>query len=91
MTTTDIKDTTYTNGSAAVKTAKDAAARVKDAVSDAAIQAQATATDALDAGLGEYDRLSRQSARFVRENPGVAVAGALGVGLILGLALRLRD
>lgn len=32
-----------------------------------------------------------ESARFVRENPGVALAGALGVGVLIGLALRGRD
>jgi ElaB/YqjD/DUF883 family membrane-anchored ribosome-binding protein len=31
-----------------------------------------------------------QGARFVRENPGLALAGALGLGLIIGLSVRGR-
>lgn len=33
---------------------------------------------------------SDEGARFVRENPGVALAGALGLGVIIGLAMRGR-
>lgn len=31
---------------------------------------------------------SAEGARFVRENPGLALAGALGLGLLIGLSVR---
>jgi len=31
------------------------------------------------------------TAHFVRENPGLAVAGAIGVGVLIGLMVRNRD
>lgn len=36
-------------------------------------------------------RGSDNTAQFVRENPAIALAGAVGVGILLGLALRGRD
>lgn len=35
-------------------------------------------------------RGSDETARFVRENPALAMAGAVGIGILLGLALRDR-
>lgn len=39
----------------------------------------------------ELRKMTDSGAKFVRENPGTAIAGALGVGVLLGLALRGRD
>lgn len=40
---------------------------------------------------GAAQRGTDQGAQFVRDNPALALAGAAGVGLLLGLALRPRD
>lgn len=34
------------------------------------------------------DRHTKDGVRFVRENPGMAIAGAVGAGIVLGLLLR---
>ena len=36
-------------------------------------------------------QLTESGSRFVRENPGLAVAGAIGVGVLIGLMVRNRD
>ncbi|SNT23260.1 DUF883 family protein [Tropicimonas sediminicola] len=42
--------------------------------------------------LGETaQQATEEGARFVRENPGLALAGALGVGLLIGLSVRGRS
>lgn len=63
--------------------------------------AKASVQDGLDQAHETLDRVSSQAQRelrkvtdqtteFVRENPGVAIAGAVGVGILVGLALRQR-
>ncbi|PJI84468.1 hypothetical protein BC777_3528 [Yoonia maricola] len=39
----------------------------------------------------ELRKVAETGTKFVRENPGTAIVGALGVGILLGLALRGRD
>ena len=39
----------------------------------------------------EIGKLTESGSRFVRENPGLAVAGAIGVGVLIGLMVRNRD
>lgn len=82
--------------------AKSTAAAITEAATDTIGQsleaAQETATQAAEhakqvteqAG-DEVRKLADSGTKFVRENPGMAVAGAVGVGLLLGLALRSRD
>ncbi|WP_208347031.1 DUF883 family protein [Pseudaestuariivita rosea] len=36
------------------------------------------------------EKVSREGSRFVKENPGLAIAGAVGVGVIIGLMIRNR-
>lgn len=49
------------------------------------------AADAARREVGEVARrTSDEGARFVRENPGLALAGAVGFGVLIGLALRGR-
>lgn len=38
----------------------------------------------------ELRKLTETGTKFVRENPGTAVAGAVGLGILVGLALRGR-
>jgi ElaB/YqjD/DUF883 family membrane-anchored ribosome-binding protein len=60
--------------------ARDEIGRRAGAARNAAADAQAQATDALTRGGDE-------TARFVRDNPGAALAGAVGIGVLIGLAL----
>ncbi|WP_130409740.1 hypothetical protein [Thalassococcus sp. S3] len=46
---------------------------------------------ALAKGSDEIDRISQQTGKFVRDNPGIALAGAAGLGLLVGLILAKRD
>lgn len=62
-----------------VETAQDTAAELGNQAAEVAEQAKA-----------EVRKQGEAGARFVRENPGMAVAGALGVGFLLGLTLRGR-
>jgi len=62
-------------------------ATAQDASTEASLQAQIAAERAND----EMRKLSETGTNFVRENPGAAVVGAVGVGILLGLALRGRD
>ncbi|MEL6644826.1 MAG: hypothetical protein AAFQ79_12910 [Pseudomonadota bacterium] len=55
-----------------------------DAIKEASAVAQKRTEEAVTNTVNE-------GARFVRENPGVALAGAVGVGVLIGLALRGRD
>ncbi len=59
----------------------------QEAATEARLQAQIAAERAND----ELRKMTETGTKFVRENPGTAVVGALGVGLLLGLALRGRD
>ncbi len=60
---------------------------VQDAATEASLQAQIAAERAND----EIRKLADTGTKFVRENPGAAVVGAVGLGILLGLALRGRD
>ena len=74
----------------AKETAMDVADKAKEKASDTVAVAQEKIDYAIERGSDEFERLSRNSREFVRENPGIAVAGAVGVGILLGLALRHR-
>ena len=52
--------------------------------------AQDTIADTSDRLQTEVNNLTKNSKAFVKDNPGVAIAGALGVGVLVGLALRNR-
>ncbi|MEO1155494.1 MAG: hypothetical protein AAFV31_14290 [Pseudomonadota bacterium] len=71
---------TPTRGEKLRQNAETAAQGVRDGAAAARDRAGETVTRSMDEG-----------ARFVRENPGAALAGALGVGVLIGLALRGRD
>lgn len=77
------------------KNGKDrSAAAIKDDVTERVEEtlnaAQDNVMQAADQVTEEFHKISESSKQFVRENPGAAVAGALGVGVLLGLALRGR-
>jgi ElaB/YqjD/DUF883 family membrane-anchored ribosome-binding protein len=62
-----------------------------DAVKDTAVEARLQAEIAAERATDEINKLTESGTKFVRENPGTAVVGALGVGILVGLALRGRD
>ncbi|MEW2913631.1 hypothetical protein [Leisingera sp. JC11] len=68
--------------------------RLADRAKEQAAQTVQKAQENLEAGIdyskGEIERLASQSQDFIKKNPGLAVAGALGAGILLGLALRKR-
>ncbi|WP_420862970.1 hypothetical protein [Algirhabdus cladophorae] len=71
----------------AAKTLEKGVQAAQDTFEQAAFQAE-LATE--QAGT-ELRKITDASAKFVRNNPGTAVAGAVGVGILVGLALRGRS
>lgn len=90
--TTTTETTQRPDTSSASKSAS--ADSLADRAKEQAAQAVQTAQEHLDAGIkyssGELQRLADQSQDFVKKNPGIAIAGALGAGILLGLAMRRR-
>ena len=84
---TDVKkrasDTLEKGVEVAQETATQASEQAKVAVDQAKV--------AVDQAGEEIRKLAETGTQFVRENPGAAVAGAVGVGILVGLALRGRD
>ncbi|SFS21232.1 hypothetical protein [Yoonia litorea] len=62
-----------------------------EAVKGSAAAAQDTVGQATEQAGEELRKLTDAGTKFVRENPGAAIAGAVGVGILLGIALRNRD
>lgn len=59
----------------------------QDAAAQAAEQAQLATMQASD----EMRKVAETGTQFVRKNPGAAIAGAVGLGILVGLVLRGRD
>ena len=85
---------------AAVK-AKDAAYKARDAASDSVHELRESARETAEKAKETGRRYAEQGNEMlfdarveaedvVRRNPGLAVAGALGVGVLIGLALKTR-
>lgn len=77
--------------------AKHVAETAKDSVYDVRERATSAAHDARDRAEYEFERGKEQigaardeAERAVKSNPGLAVAGALGVGVLIGMALTSR-
>lgn len=65
--------------------------RASKAIEDGIETAQETAQQVTQQASDEIRKLTETGTKFVRENPGAAIAGAVGVGVLVGLALRNRD
>lgn len=64
--------------------------RVRDEIGHRAERAQ-HATQAAGQQVAEAAQsATEQGTKFVRDNPGLALAGALGVGVLIGMAMRER-
>ncbi|WP_052272361.1 hypothetical protein [Leisingera sp. ANG-M7] len=64
--------------------------RAKEQAQEAVEQAQESLQAGISYSKSEIERLTSQSQDFIKKNPGLAVAGALGAGVLLGFALRRR-
>ncbi len=71
----------------AAKTIEKGVEAAQDSFEQAAFQAELAKEQAGE----ELRKLTDSGTKFVRENPGTAVVGALGLGILVGLALRGRD
>lgn len=71
---------------------KDAVAeRAKAQLEESLAQTQQALDKVAAQTSDELRKLGDTSSKFVRENPAIAVAGALGVGVLIGFALRGRS
>lgn len=70
---------------------KKAAAAAAETAQQSVETAQEVVADTVEKTTDEFQKLAHSGKQFVRENPGTAIAGAIGVGILLGLALRGRD
>lgn len=62
----------------------------KSAFDESIADARASLEEIADEAQSQARRLGEQTPKFVRDNPGVALAGAVGLGVLVGLALRSR-
>jgi len=67
------------------------AKEARSALEDGVVATQDSLKTARDAAQKQLAQTSEKGVAFVRENPGLALVGALGVGVLLGLALRKTD
>lgn len=68
-------------------TLQDAKAMLDDGIADARDAVGEIAEDLQT----EVRRVTERTNSFVKENPGVALLGAMGVGILVGLAIRSRN
>ncbi|MCE8548479.1 hypothetical protein KBY25_21935 [Ruegeria pomeroyi] len=70
------------------------AEEIAERVKATAAQSFQQLNEQLDAGLKygseQVQRISKDGQAFVAKNPALTVAGAVGIGVLLGLALRKR-
>ena len=69
---------------------KTLAANAKASVEETLEKANETLDQVSTRAQSEIRKAKEQTTDFVKENPGVAVAGAFGIGILVGLALRQR-
>lgn len=65
--------------------------RATEAVKENVDHVQAAAADVAKRASKEAETLVKSGSKFVKENPGMALAGAAGLGVLLGLALNRRS
>lgn len=64
--------------------------KVRDAIGARARDMQSRGSDAQRELSDQVSRATEEGTRFVRENPGLALAGAVGIGVLIGLSMRSR-
>tara|TARA_R100000750_G_scaffold32849_3_gene21038 strand:- start:4924 stop:5220 length:297 start_codon:yes stop_codon:yes gene_type:complete len=88
----DMSNTTkdrVANGAAeAAEAGAEYARAAREAASERLEEAQEHIDRAFTEGRHEFERAAARSSQVVRDNPLLAVAGAVGVGVLVGLALR---
>lgn len=95
MANTHTNADTVTDHSAANSTrtekAREAVSKAQDTVQDISDTARLKASYAVDAGVEHAQTVQNEFDSAVRRSPTLAVLGALGVGVALGLMLNRRD
>lgn len=71
--------------------AKDKTQELRETVEKTVEDGARVAEDAVARAQDNVRVASRSASDAVRENPGIAMAGALGIGVLLGLALARRS
>lgn len=89
MATETANHDTKSNG--ADKSAAQFKEQAAEAIKENADKVQAAASDAAKQVSAHAEALTKSSMTFVKENPGTALAGAVGLGVLLGLALNRRS
>jgi ElaB/YqjD/DUF883 family membrane-anchored ribosome-binding protein len=84
------RDETQTSGSTPTDRIKEAVSHTQDKVHDVGEQVRDTATQTAERGLDRVQTVQGDFDMAVRRNPTLAVLGALGVGVVVGLALTRR-
>ncbi|MCL3880737.1 hypothetical protein [Marivita sp. GX14005] len=75
----------------AQQTVREAAATAEEHVRDAAHSVAERTSHAVDRGAEHASALQHEFDTMVRRNPTAAILGAVGVGILVGMALRGRD
>lgn len=88
--TSNSKDRAANGAAEAAEAGANYARAAREAASDRLEEAQEHIDRAFAEGREEFERAAVRSTNFVRDNPLMAVAGAVGVGVLVGLALRNR-
>ncbi|SNS52506.1 DUF883 family protein [Antarctobacter heliothermus] len=86
---TDNSKDRVANGAAdAAEAGANYARAAREAASERLEEAQEHIDRAFAEGRHEFERAAARSGQVVRDNPLLAIAGAVGVGVLVGLALR---
>ncbi|WP_264212519.1 hypothetical protein [Leisingera thetidis] len=98
MAETQTKKNVQENAAKAGDRAEGAAAALNDAaqmtaekIAEAGTQVRVAAAARAQDAVQSLDGLATDSRRFVQKNPGLSLAAALGVGMLIGLAVRHRS
>lgn len=89
MTHSAASDTSQPNGKD--KSTKGLPSEMAGRIEDTVEATQETVMQAANEASAEIRKMADSGTKFVRDNPGVAIASAVGVGILMGLALRGRD
>ena len=70
--------------------ARDAAKSVRDRTAQTVDAARDSARAGFEKGVDHLSTARSEAESAIRRNPGLAIAGAVGVGILLGMALKSR-
>lgn len=62
--------------------------RISESAKEVASRAKTASSHGSEQVAGKVPELKSQGNQFLRENPGIALVGAVGIGVLIGLALN---